>query len=214
MSKLRTALEAALMDDPDDLAAHMAWADHLAEQGDPRGEFAQVQLALEDAKLRPARRKELQAREAELLDGHEAEWLPGLVGDPPSVRAWRRGWLDEIGLLSFDAPLADALARCPAAPARCAGSPYSPRPMPGQAGHCSPFSGRPRSYARSEPCASARLLRSVRPALAAWPTSWRGRRPLLPTCSACRGATRNWRSCASRPTASISPSSSRSACPD
>jgi uncharacterized protein (TIGR02996 family) len=46
---LREALEAALVENPDDLAAHRAYADHLMELGDPRGEFIQVQLALEDA---------------------------------------------------------------------------------------------------------------------------------------------------------------------
>jgi uncharacterized protein (TIGR02996 family) len=42
----RAALETALFDHPDDLATHMAYADLLREQGDPRGEFIQVQLAL------------------------------------------------------------------------------------------------------------------------------------------------------------------------
>src|SRR2546425_1209332 len=47
-SPLRRSLEDALAEDPDDLATHMAYADHLVELGDPRGEFIQVQLALED----------------------------------------------------------------------------------------------------------------------------------------------------------------------
>src|SRR5581483_4800010 len=38
------AFERALADDPDDLAGWSAYADYLAEQGDPRGEFMQVQL--------------------------------------------------------------------------------------------------------------------------------------------------------------------------
>src|SRR4051812_25937071 len=42
------ALERAIAANPHDLAAWGAYADYLAEQGDPRGEFMHVQLALED----------------------------------------------------------------------------------------------------------------------------------------------------------------------
>src|SRR5262249_2368564 len=50
-SPLREALEEAIFESPDDVASHAAYADYLQEQGDPRGEFIQVQLALEDEKL-------------------------------------------------------------------------------------------------------------------------------------------------------------------
>src|SRR5207249_2522467 len=75
---LREALEAALAEDPDDVATHAAYADLLTEQGDPRGEFIQVQLALED-ESRPAKeRRELQQRERDLLHAHArtADGLP------------------------------------------------------------------------------------------------------------------------------------------
>src|SRR5215469_1293480 len=75
MPSLRDALEAALVEDPDDLATHRAYADYLQEQGDPRGEFIQVQLALEDPTRSAAERKTLQQREAKLLKAHQAEWL-------------------------------------------------------------------------------------------------------------------------------------------
>ena len=39
MPDLRAALEAALADNPEDLAGHAAHADLLAERDDPRGEF-------------------------------------------------------------------------------------------------------------------------------------------------------------------------------
>ena len=78
-SRQREALEAALAAAPDDLAAHMAYGDLLSEQGDPRGEFVQVQLALEDERRPAAERKELQRRERELLDAHEREWLGELA---------------------------------------------------------------------------------------------------------------------------------------
>src|SRR5262245_38701572 len=76
---LQQSLEAALVDDPDDLAAHSAYADYLMEHGDPRGELIQAQLALEDA-TRPAKeRAALRKRETELLKKHAREWL-GDVG--------------------------------------------------------------------------------------------------------------------------------------
>src|SRR5436190_22265883 len=55
-SPTRRALEQALAEDPDDLAAHSAYADLLVELGDPRGEFIQVQLALEREGLDAAER--------------------------------------------------------------------------------------------------------------------------------------------------------------
>jgi uncharacterized protein (TIGR02996 family) len=69
------ALERAVIADPYDLTAWSALADYLTEQGDPRGEFMQVQRALEDEKLTAAQRKKLQAREKELLAAHEKEWV-------------------------------------------------------------------------------------------------------------------------------------------
>src|SRR5215207_9293521 len=88
---LRDAMEAALHDDPDDLATHRAYADLLCEEGDPRGEFIQVQLALEDESLSPEQRQRLRAREAALLAAHEREWLgelaPWLLGTPEEQRA-------------------------------------------------------------------------------------------------------------------------------
>src|SRR5436189_1708872 len=42
------AFERALVENPDDPAGWSAYADYLVEQGSPRGEFMQVQIALED----------------------------------------------------------------------------------------------------------------------------------------------------------------------
>jgi uncharacterized protein (TIGR02996 family) len=116
---MRLALETALRENPDDLAAHMAYGDYLAERGDPRGEFAQVQLALENAKLPPERRAELRQREAELLAAHQAEWLGPLAnlfrrGDG-SHCVWARGWLDEARIRNFGDIEARLLRDCPAA---------------------------------------------------------------------------------------------------
>jgi uncharacterized protein (TIGR02996 family) len=120
---LQQSLEQALVEDPDDRAAHSAYADYLTEQGDPRGELIQVQLALEDPR-RPAReRTRLRERENELLQ-HGRQWLGGLgpllVGDwsgpdKPYHYQFARGWLDLVRVLPFPDALIAALARAPEA---------------------------------------------------------------------------------------------------
>jgi uncharacterized protein (TIGR02996 family) len=72
---LAQALEAAIIDQPEEPANYAAYADYLQEQGDPHGEFVQVQLALEDPSLKAAQRKKLQKREQELLKAHQEEWV-------------------------------------------------------------------------------------------------------------------------------------------
>jgi uncharacterized protein (TIGR02996 family) len=79
MPSLREAMEEALAENPDDRAAHAAYADLLMEQNDPRGEFIQVQLALEDPGKPAAQRKKLQKREQELLAAHARAWLGDLA---------------------------------------------------------------------------------------------------------------------------------------
>ncbi len=118
---LRQALEEALVANPDDVAAHMAYADWLTEQGDPRGEFIQVQMRLEQAaELPTAERERLWHREEELLRDHGRVWLGELAGvaeavtdlEPRTARdrlhrltsesgprnecRFARGWVDEL----------------------------------------------------------------------------------------------------------------------
>lgn len=89
------ALEAAISADPDERSGYEVYADWLAERGDPRGEFIQVQLALELAED-PA----LRERERELLKAHEADWL-GHLDWLVRVRArWRRGFVERIEVLT------------------------------------------------------------------------------------------------------------------
>jgi uncharacterized protein (TIGR02996 family) len=121
---LQQALEQALVDHPDDLAAHSAYADYLSERGDLRGELIQVELALEDPRRPATERKQLQEREKTFLKQHSRRWLgelgPFLVGkwsgaDKPFHYQFHRGWLDLVRVLPFpDATLA-VLARCPEA---------------------------------------------------------------------------------------------------
>ena len=56
-----------------------AYADYLEEQGDPRGELIQVQLALEEDNKSAAERERLWLRELQLLRAHEREWLGELA---------------------------------------------------------------------------------------------------------------------------------------
>src|SRR5262249_61214153 len=90
MPSLRDWLEAALVEDHDDLATHRAYADYLQEQGDPRGEFIQVQLALEDPERTTEERRELERRERDLLTAHGRRWLGCLVNEllGPASAPW------------------------------------------------------------------------------------------------------------------------------
>jgi uncharacterized protein (TIGR02996 family) len=118
------AFERALAEDPDDVAGWSAYADYLDEQGSPRGEFMQVQLALEDESRSRQERKQLQAREKKLLKEHERDWLGTLAPhllDPvepideydefqnPDYR-WRRGFLSALTTHRLTTTFAQALA--------------------------------------------------------------------------------------------------------
>jgi uncharacterized protein (TIGR02996 family) len=105
----REMLEAAIAADFDDLAAHAAYADLLAEEGDPRGEYIQLHLALEDANQSPRLLAEWRQRAHRLLQAHQRDWLgmlaPFLMDrsrstvepDTPNIEyTWKRGWLAEL----------------------------------------------------------------------------------------------------------------------
>src|SRR5262249_15796126 len=76
---LAEGLEQAPAADPDDKACWCAYADYLTEQGDPRGEFMQVQIALEDESRSSAERAALKKQEANLLKKYEKDWLGPLA---------------------------------------------------------------------------------------------------------------------------------------
>jgi uncharacterized protein (TIGR02996 family) len=122
---MRDLFEKAIDEKPDDAAAHAAYADWLAERGDPRGEFIRVQLALEDETVGPKRRTELRAEEKRLLDAHAREWLgPDLTAlffprwfrrlMPKGQYEFRRGWLDRLEFPEVEMRVAQALTRCTA----------------------------------------------------------------------------------------------------
>ncbi len=128
------AFEAGLLDHPHDLARWSAYSDYLTEQGDPRGEFMQVQLALEDESLSAADRKKLTAAEAKMLKAHEREWLGPLAAFtvdaekekswrrrggqtelPPVLHTFERGWLRKLEFFDLTVNQARALVTCPEA---------------------------------------------------------------------------------------------------
>ncbi len=94
------AFEAALRENPNDYAGWCAYADYLAEHGDPRGAFMQTQLALEDETRPKAERDALKEREAALLATHEKEWVGSwadVVTTPHGNEDERCGELDPTG---------------------------------------------------------------------------------------------------------------------
>jgi uncharacterized protein (TIGR02996 family) len=118
LSPQRQALEDALVANPDDLASHMAYADWLSEQDDPRGEFIQVQLALEDPKRTREERKQLRKREQDLLEEHTLPWLGRLAGWLLDGRKdcrfeFARGWIDNLHVPLLDTATAHLLAHAP-----------------------------------------------------------------------------------------------------
>jgi uncharacterized protein (TIGR02996 family) len=117
------AFERALRDDPRDAAPWAAYADYLTERGDPRGEFMQIQLALEDKNRPAAERKRLAARERELFTEYGRDWLGPLAEDilmdgRGSLSAswrWRFGFPAAVTVPEPSVPFAQALAAAPAA---------------------------------------------------------------------------------------------------
>ncbi len=113
---LQKALEEALVANPDDVATHMAYADFLAEHGDPRGELIQIQLENERA---PGwrRRNHLRRRAGELLNEHGRAWLGGLAAylleqshTHATPFSFARGWLDTLYLEGLTVDLARTVA--------------------------------------------------------------------------------------------------------
>jgi uncharacterized protein (TIGR02996 family) len=77
MQDHHTAFFHDILADPDADGPRLVYADLLEEQGDPRAEFIRVQMELARSPLGPEapRRRELEAREAELLAEHRTAWL-------------------------------------------------------------------------------------------------------------------------------------------
>ena len=84
---------------PDDDAQRLIFADWLDEEGDPRGRFIRVQLALAEIDEHDPARKELLTQERELLSAHRAEWEAPFRGLATGC-VFRRGFVDEAKVLA------------------------------------------------------------------------------------------------------------------
>jgi uncharacterized protein (TIGR02996 family) len=87
----------AILEDPDEDAVRLIFADWLEERGSPRAEFIRLQCAL--ARLPEGQRRgELLEREQQLLRQYEAVWAAPLLG---LVDEWefRRGFVEKIRII-------------------------------------------------------------------------------------------------------------------
>jgi uncharacterized protein (TIGR02996 family) len=80
---------------PDDDAQRLIFADWLDEEGDPRGQFIRVQLALADLPPDAPGRAALVAVESDLLAAHRDEW-EAPFDKLATGRVFRRGFVDEV----------------------------------------------------------------------------------------------------------------------
>jgi len=80
---------------PEDDAQRLIFADWLDEEGDPRGRFVRVQLALAELPPDAPARKVLAGAERDLLDAHREEWEAPFRG-LASGCVFRRGFVDEV----------------------------------------------------------------------------------------------------------------------
>jgi uncharacterized protein (TIGR02996 family) len=87
----------AILDDPDDDAVRLIYADWLQERDDPRGEFIRLQCALANG-VNGERRSRLEAREQELLRVYEDDWTRPLTRAGVKEWSFHRGFVDRIRL--------------------------------------------------------------------------------------------------------------------
>ncbi len=128
------AFARSLSENPEDLAGWSAFADYLTEHDDPRGEFMQTQLALEDESRPKKERDALKRKEKALLKEYEREWLGPLAevaidAEPvtywaaggkekeraPVSHAFTRGWISRLEFFNLRVNQARAMARSPGA---------------------------------------------------------------------------------------------------
>jgi uncharacterized protein (TIGR02996 family) len=84
-----------ILDNPDDVAARLVYADWLDEHDNPRGEFIRVQCRLAELEERHPERRALEAREKELWATHGKAWRKEAPAWPHSVR-FRCGFAEEV----------------------------------------------------------------------------------------------------------------------
>lgn len=115
MTTDRDAIEAALVERPDDFVLHCAYADYLIEQSDTRGEYIRMHLALEDTKQPRPNWSVLRVQANQLLEMHSDEWLGGLAAlskYPTDIQCfWKRGWVDAMRIFAGDSAILTAISQ-------------------------------------------------------------------------------------------------------
>lgn len=107
----REVLEAALVEDFDNLATHAAYADLLIEENDPRGEYIRLRLQLKEESLPIKQKREIEQQATRILQEHERDWLGDLApfliarkrldpepGSPNYDYTFDLGWLRELDI--------------------------------------------------------------------------------------------------------------------
>src|SRR5262249_17351893 len=97
---------------PHDVTGWHAYADFLAERGDPRGEFMQVQIALENEALSKKERDALKKTETALLKKHRKGYVGNLFGEGVEL-TFSRGWISRVEFKNLTVDQARALAKNP-----------------------------------------------------------------------------------------------------
>src|SRR5438067_6273691 len=84
-----------IIENPDDDAVRLIFADWLDERQDPRGEFIRIQVARARPDVDELRQVKNWSREQELLGAFEQDWVAPLR---PWVREWRflRGFVEWV----------------------------------------------------------------------------------------------------------------------
>jgi uncharacterized protein (TIGR02996 family) len=95
MKPEEAGLLARVCAEPDDDSPRLIFADWLDEQGDPRGEFIRVQVAISRLPAEDPTRTALLDREATLLARHHARWSEPLRG-VASTAEFRRGFAETV----------------------------------------------------------------------------------------------------------------------
>jgi uncharacterized protein (TIGR02996 family) len=108
---LQSAFLRAILDDPEDDAPRLVFADWLEEHGDSdRAEFIRTQVTLAQLPLHAPGRTALAAREEALLQEHSRRWADPLRG---LNWGWRfgRGFIEAVQIHPFNDQTVPALAR-------------------------------------------------------------------------------------------------------
>ncbi len=87
------AFHRTILEQPDVDGPRLVFADWLEEQGDPHAELIRLQCELAGQPSDAARREALKARERELVEAHEADWLKP-IRDLGLQGRFRRGFLE------------------------------------------------------------------------------------------------------------------------